>query len=299
MLSLDNAYSRGRAARVRRARAAGLGTGDGAGAVRGRAEDRRPEHRRCSTRRPARARRHARRRHARAKTSPRTSGPSAPSRSALKGGPAGTVEIRGEVYLPREEFERTNREREERGEPLFANPRNAAAGAMRKLDPAQVRQRGLRGLLLSDGRPRPACRTTHAETADTPASMGPAGRAALEARCDGIDEVLSLLPRVGGSSAAPLRVRHRRRRHQARRHRAARAAGHHLEVSAMGDRLQVSGRAGRDHAAGDRGQRRPHRRRHAVRRARAGASSPGRRCRWPRCTTPTRWRARTFATATA
>jgi DNA ligase (NAD+) len=60
-------------------------------------------------------------------------------RSALPG----RVEIRGEVYLPRASFERTNREREERGEPLFANPRNAAAGTMRNLDPALVAKRGL------------------------------------------------------------------------------------------------------------------------------------------------------------
>jgi DNA ligase (NAD+) len=62
----------------------------------------------------------------------------------LEDAPKGTIEIRGEVYLPREEFERTNREREEAGEPRFANPRNAAAGAIRQLDPKEVRKRGLR-----------------------------------------------------------------------------------------------------------------------------------------------------------
>jgi DNA ligase (NAD+) len=58
-------------------------------------------------------------------------------------GPSGPLEIRGEVFLPRAAFERINREREELGEPLFANPRNAAAGAMRNLDPALVARRGL------------------------------------------------------------------------------------------------------------------------------------------------------------
>ena len=53
------------------------------------------------------------------------------------------VEIRGEVFLPRKAFERTNAERIEAGEPPFANPRNAAAGALRNLDPAHVAQRGL------------------------------------------------------------------------------------------------------------------------------------------------------------
>jgi DNA ligase (NAD+) len=61
----------------------------------------------------------------------------------LRGGPGGRVEIRGEVYLPRASFDRTNREREDSGEPLFANPRNAAAGTMRNLDPALVAKRGL------------------------------------------------------------------------------------------------------------------------------------------------------------
>ena len=63
---------------------------------------------------------------------------------ALHDGPPGTIEVRGEVYLPKEAFERTNREREAAGEPVFANPRNTAAGAMRNLDPAQVATRGLR-----------------------------------------------------------------------------------------------------------------------------------------------------------
>jgi len=65
----------------------------------------------------------------------------------LKGAPSGTIEIRGEIYLPRKEFERTNKEREEAGEPRFANPRNAASGAIRQLDPEQVRKRGLRAFL--------------------------------------------------------------------------------------------------------------------------------------------------------
>jgi DNA ligase (NAD+) len=58
-------------------------------------------------------------------------------------GPGGRVEVRGEVYLPRASFERMNREREDAGEPLFANPRNAAAGTMRNLEPALVAKRGL------------------------------------------------------------------------------------------------------------------------------------------------------------
>jgi DNA ligase (NAD+) len=62
---------------------------------------------------------------------------------ALKGAPAGRLEVRGELFLPRTSFARINKEREDAGEPLFANPRNAAAGTMRNLDPALVARRKL------------------------------------------------------------------------------------------------------------------------------------------------------------
>ena len=61
----------------------------------------------------------------------------------LDGAPGGRMEIRGEVYFPRTAFDRLNAERERQGEPLFANPRNAAAGTMRTLDPTAVSRRGL------------------------------------------------------------------------------------------------------------------------------------------------------------
>src|SRR5688572_23631795 len=52
--------------------------------------------------------------------------------------PGGRIEVRGEVYFPRHAFDRINASREETGEPLFQNPRNAAAGTLRNLDPALV-----------------------------------------------------------------------------------------------------------------------------------------------------------------
>ena len=55
----------------------------------------------------------------------------------------GALEVRGEVFIPRDVFERTNAEREELGEPRFANPRNAAAGAIRQLDSRLVAKRKL------------------------------------------------------------------------------------------------------------------------------------------------------------
>ncbi|RPJ82080.1 MAG: NAD-dependent DNA ligase LigA, partial [Acidobacteria bacterium] len=86
----------------------------------------------------------------------------------LRGAPAGAMEVRGEVFLPRAEFERLNREREEREEPPFANPRNAAAGTMRNLDPAQVAKRNLGAhvyQLLSDFAPAAHCERLEAMAA--------------------------------------------------------------------------------------------------------------------------------------
>jgi len=52
-------------------------------------------------------------------------------------------EIRGEIFMPVEGFREINREREENGEPLFANPRNAAAGSIKLLNSSQVAERPL------------------------------------------------------------------------------------------------------------------------------------------------------------
>lgn len=67
----------------------------------------------------------------------------------------GEIEVRGEVYLPNEEFRRINAERGEQGLPLFANPRNAAAGTMKSLDARVAADRKLDMFcydLLADGR---------------------------------------------------------------------------------------------------------------------------------------------------
>lgn len=53
------------------------------------------------------------------------------------------IDIRGEVYMNIDEFERINKEREEKGEQVFANPRNAAAGSVRQLDPSITASRKL------------------------------------------------------------------------------------------------------------------------------------------------------------
>ncbi|HEY3884541.1 MAG TPA: NAD-dependent DNA ligase LigA, partial [Vicinamibacterales bacterium] len=65
-------------------------------------------------------------------------------------------EVRGEVYLPRASFDRMNREREAEGEPPFMNPRNAAAGTMRNLDPSLVAKRRLSAFVYQVVAPDPA-----------------------------------------------------------------------------------------------------------------------------------------------
>lgn len=104
------------------------------------------------------------------------------------------LEVRGEVYLPRAAFEKTNREREAAGDPIFANPRNAAAGAMRNLDPREVATRGLRAffyqLVRAGEEAEGSGYAHHADVLTALASWGlpvePHWR-----RCNGIDEVIA------------------------------------------------------------------------------------------------------------
>ena len=67
-----------------------------------------------------------------------------PKELAKAGGPyPDVVEVRGEIYMPVEEFEAMNKRQAERGERLFVNPRNSAAGALRQKDPGITAQRPL------------------------------------------------------------------------------------------------------------------------------------------------------------
>ena len=87
-----------------------------------------------------------------------------------------TLTVRGEVYMPRGRFERLNAAREEAGEALFANPRNAAAGSLRQLDPQITAARGLdifvfnfqEGALWPDGH----APISHTETLDRLQALG-------------------------------------------------------------------------------------------------------------------------------
>ena len=111
-----------------------------------------------------------------------------------------TLTVRGEVYMPRAVFESINQEREAEGKALMANPRNAAAGSLRQLDPKICAQRKLdifvfnfqEGNLYADGH----APTTHTESLDRLSALGfkvlPLRTVATSA-----DEVLSHIETIG------------------------------------------------------------------------------------------------------
>jgi DNA ligase (NAD+) len=114
------------------------------------------------------------------------------------------MEVRGEVYLPYAGFKRVNEDREREGEPLFANPRNAAAGALRQLDPTITRKRRLRMFAFSvepvEGK---LSARTHWETLDLLERWGfPVEShrerfdtlAAVQERIAGLEELIPRLP---------------------------------------------------------------------------------------------------------
>jgi DNA ligase (NAD+) len=113
----------------------------------------------------------------------------------LKVSEGGEVEVRGEAYLPRKEFERINLEREEADEPKFANPRNAAAGTIRQLDPKVVARRRL-DLFAYDvlrGERKPFA--THWEALDWLERAGLSVNP-HRAKCSSIEEVIEFCNRM-------------------------------------------------------------------------------------------------------
>lgn len=76
------------------------------------------------------------------------------------------MEVRGEVYMTKNAFDRINRGKEGRGEELFANPRNAAAGSLKLLDPKEVARRGLDMFVYGVGQCEGVVFKKHTETLD-------------------------------------------------------------------------------------------------------------------------------------
>lgn len=83
-----------------------------------------------------------------------------------------TLEVRGEAYMPKPAFEKLNKEREERGEPLFANPRNSAAGSLRQLDPKIAASRQLDTFIYGIGELQGESVDSHSEGLDLLETLG-------------------------------------------------------------------------------------------------------------------------------
>ena len=112
-----------------------------------------------------------------------------PLRLACEGKPPEVVELRGEVYMSHKSFRQVNADREAKGEPLFANPRNATAGSLKLLDPRIAAKRGLLMFAHSVGHLAGVSFETHWQTLEALSAFGFPVNAHVSV-CRGVDEVL-------------------------------------------------------------------------------------------------------------
>lgn len=103
-----------------------------------------------------------------------------------------TFEVRGEAFMPRKSFEQLNKMREEKGEMLFANPRNAAAGSLRQLDPRIAASRHLDIFLYGIGNTRNLAVATHSESLELLSRLGLKVNKEWK-KCRNIDEVIAYI----------------------------------------------------------------------------------------------------------
>ena len=106
------------------------------------------------------------------------------------------IEVRGEVYLPHEVFRELNRSRREEGEEPFANPRNAAAGSVRLLDPHECGRRRLAFFAYQVPRAEGLSFASHSETLERLAAWGFAVNPGW-LRCSGLEEVRAFIGQWG------------------------------------------------------------------------------------------------------
>jgi DNA ligase (NAD+) len=106
------------------------------------------------------------------------------------GGWPAILEVRGEIYMDRQGFFALNTEREKAGEPVFANPRNSAAGSVRQLDPAITASRPLHFFAYAWGETGGVFATTHWQALEKFRAWGFTVNP-LSKLCRGVDEVLA------------------------------------------------------------------------------------------------------------
>ncbi|UUI41502.1 NAD-dependent DNA ligase LigA [Oceanobacillus oncorhynchi] len=105
---------------------------------------------------------------------------------------AGTLEVRGEAFMPHKSFLEMNKEREEKGEEPFANPRNAAAGSLRQLNPKIAAKRNLDIFLYGVGEWENSNITSHSESLEALHRLGFKTNKEWK-RCKSIEEVLEFV----------------------------------------------------------------------------------------------------------
>lgn len=103
-----------------------------------------------------------------------------------------TFEVRGEVYMNRAEFEKMNQEREEAGEPRFANPRNSTAGSLKQLDPRDAAKRPLSVIFYGMGDHGEAKLQSQSQIYDLLHEAG-LPKAELLWDCDSIEQMLGVI----------------------------------------------------------------------------------------------------------
>ncbi|MFO7871894.1 MAG: NAD-dependent DNA ligase LigA [Kiritimatiellia bacterium] len=117
---------------------------------------------------------------------------SIPLRLTYEGSPPGLLEVRGEVFMLKEGFVKVNTDRTSRGLNVFANPRNAAAGSLKLLDPAEVAKRPLDAVVYALGEISEAGPRTHEYLIKT---LREAGLPTVPAywKCENIRKVLEAI----------------------------------------------------------------------------------------------------------
>jgi DNA ligase (NAD+) len=105
------------------------------------------------------------------------------------------IEVRGEVIMNKDDFHRLNKKREEMGEPLFANPRNAAAGSVRQLDPRVTSTRPLSMFVYGMGRIEGVEVTNHWDSIQYLKSLGFKMSQYVEL-CESVDQVVDYYQRT-------------------------------------------------------------------------------------------------------
>ena len=110
------------------------------------------------------------------------------------------IEVRGEVYMGHADFLRLNREQEARGDKTFANPRNAAAGSLRQLDPDVTRRRPLRFMAYTWGEASKLPGATQSEVIEGFSRWGFPTNPLME-RCETVDALLAYYTRIASQRA--------------------------------------------------------------------------------------------------